>query len=151
MAKWLIRTKWLWVRIPLLSLRSLLIFSASRRRRDIKIQLHLSAPVRKSLIQWVTTMDACASARVRFWPEIPFLRKFGPKYQNCHFKLKFGMYSNSNMENSMVIFNFSIFDWKYPFWVNLVQKFKIVSLSGNLVPRLIWICRIQWWYSPFLF
>ena len=82
-------------------------------------------------------MDACASARVRFGPEIPFLRKFGPQYQNCHFKLKFGMYSNSNMDNSMVIFNFSIFDWKYPFWVNLVQKFKIVSLSGNLVPRLI--------------
>ena len=23
----------------------------------------------------------------------------------------------------------SVFDWKYPFWVNLVQKLKIVSLS----------------------
>ena len=26
----------------------------------------------------------------------------------------------------------------------MVQKFKIVSLSWNLVLRLIWICRIQW-------
>ena len=34
-------------------------------------------------------------------------------------------------------------DWKYPFWANLVQKMKIVRLSWNLVPRLIWICRIQ--------
>ena len=23
----------------------------------------------------------------------------------------------------------SVFDWKYPFWVNLVQKIKILSLS----------------------
>ena len=23
----------------------------------------------------------------------------------------------------------SVFNWKYPFWVNLVQKLKIVSLS----------------------
>ena len=32
---------------------------------------------------------------------------------------------NSNMRNSMVIFTFSIFDQKYPFWVNLVQKSKL--------------------------
>ena len=81
-------------------------------------------------------MDACTSAQGRFGPEIPFLRKFGPKYQICHFKLKFGMFSNSNMENSIMMFNFSNFDWKYPFWVNLVKKIKIVSLSGNLVPTI---------------
>ena len=39
------------------------------------------------------------------------------------------------------------FDWKYHFRVNLVQKIKIVTLSGNLVPRLIWICENQWWCS----
>ena len=54
---------------------------------------------------------------------------FGPKYQNCQFKLKFANKSNSNMQNSMVMFTFSVFDWKYPFWVNSVQKIKIVSLS----------------------
>ena len=33
--------------------------------------------------------------------------------------------------------------------VNLVQKLKIISLSWNFVPRLIQICRIPWWCSPF--
>ena len=40
---------------------------------------------------------------------------------------------------------FSILDGKHPFWANLPQKIKIVSLSWNLVPRLIQICKIQWW------
>ena len=37
-----------------------------------------------------------------------------------------------------------VFDWKFPFWVNLVQNLKIVSFSRNLVYRLIQICRIPW-------
>ena len=53
------------------------------------------------------------------------------------------------MQNSMVMFTFSVFDWKYHFWVNLVQKVKIVS--WNLLLRLIRICIIQWWCSLFLF
>ena len=67
---------------------------------------------------------------------------FGPKNQNYQFKLKFGTYTNSNMQNSMVIFTFSVFDRKYSFWANLVQKVKIISLSWNLLSRLIPICRI---------
>ena len=47
------------------------------------------------------------------------------------------------------LFPFS--DWENPFWANLVQKIKIVSLGWNLVSRFIRICRIQWWCSPFLF
>ena len=43
----------------------------------------------------------------------------------------------------MAMFNF-FFDRKYPFWGNLVPKFKINCLKWNLVPRLIQICRIQW-------
>ena len=77
-----------------------------------------------------------------FWPEIPFLGKFGPKNQNYQFKLKFGTYTNSNMQNSMVMFIFFVFDWKYPFWANLVQKVKIISLSWNLVPTVIQLCRV---------
>ena len=38
-----------------------------------------------------------------------------------------------------------------PLWANLVQKIKDVSLSWNLVPTVIRICRIQWWCSLFLF
>ena len=45
----------------------------------------------------------------------------------------------------------SVFNWKYLFWVNLVQKLKIIKLSLNFVPRLIQICRIPWWCSRFLF
>ena len=31
--------------------------------------------------------------------ETPFLGKFGPKSQNCQFKLKFGTLTNSDMQN----------------------------------------------------
>ena len=65
----------------------------------------------------------------RFWSEVPFLGKFGPKNQNCHFKLKFGSQTNSNMQDSVVLFTFSVLDWKHPFWANLVQKIKIVILT----------------------
>ena len=78
----------------------------------------------------------------RFRPQIPFLGKFGPKNQNCQFILKFGTWTNSNMQNSMAMFNFSAFYWNYPFWANLAQLIKIVCLSWNLVPRLIRIHRI---------
>ena len=80
----------------------------------------------------------------QFWPDILFLGKFGPKNQNCQFKLKFGMETDLNMQSSVVVFIFSDLDWKYFFWANLVQKIKIATLSWNMVPRLIWICRIQW-------
>ena len=43
---------------------------------------------------------------------------------------------NLNMQNSMAMFTFSAFDWKYPFWENLFQIVKIVSLRWNLIPNL---------------
>ena len=55
------------------------------------------------------------------------------------------------MQNSIVMFTFFVFGRKYPVWDNLVQKIKIISWSWNLVPILIRICRIEWWYSLFLF
>ena len=72
-------------------------------------------------------------------PGTDFLGKFSLKYQNCQFKLKFGTQTNSNMQNSKVIITFSVLPLKYPFWANLVKKNKIVSLSWNLVARLIWM------------
>ena len=39
------------------------------------------------------------------------------------------MQTDLNMQNLMVVFIFSDLDWKYPFWANLVQKDKIVSLN----------------------
>ena len=44
-----------------------------------------------------------------------------------------------------MIITFSVLDWKYPFWENLVEIIKIVSLSLNLILTLLRICRIQWW------
>ena len=49
------------------------------------------------------------------WKYLPFLDKFGPKNQNCHFKLKTGTKTNSHMKNTMVMFTFSVFDRKYLF------------------------------------
>ena len=45
-----------------------------------------------------------------FFMKIPFLKKFCSKRQNCHFKLKFGTGTNSDMQNSLVMFTFSVFD-----------------------------------------
>ena len=64
-----------------------------------------------------------------FTLETHFLSKFGPKSQTCQYKLKFGTWTNSNMQNSMMVFTFSVLVWKQTFLVNLVQKVKIVCLS----------------------
>ena len=50
-----------------------------------------------------------------------------------------------------MLLTFFVFDRKWPFWANLVQNLKTVSLRWNLIPRLIQIYRIQWRYSLFLF
>ena len=83
--------------------------------------------------------------------DTPFLGKFGAKNRNCQFQLKLCTKTNSNMQNSVVLFTFSFLVRKHPLWANLVQKIKIVCLSWNLVLRLIWIFRIQSWCSGFLF
>ena len=87
-----------------------LFVSATRRRTDIKIPLCLSPPVRKSLeCNHGCTHKYDTSV---FDPKYIYMGKFCPKYQNRQFKLKFSTYTNSNIQNSMVVFTFSIFDWK---------------------------------------
>ena len=54
-----------------------------------------------------------------------FLGKFGPKTQNYQFKLKFFTSINSNMQNFMVMFTFSFFDWKYLFGQIWSKKSKL--------------------------
>ena len=49
--------------------------------------------------------------------------------QRCHSTQNFGTQLDSNMQNSMMLFTFFVFDWKYCFWANLVQKIKIISFS----------------------
>ena len=79
-----------------------------------------------------------------FRPDITCLGQFRLKNQNCQLAVKLDTWTNSNMLNSMMLFTFFVFDRKYPFLANLVQKVKIMSWSWNLVARLIRICRIQW-------
>ena len=64
-----------------------------------------------------------------FIPKKTLLGQIWLKNQNCHFKLKFGTSTNLNMQNSIVRLNFTVLEWKDPFWANLVQKIKIVILS----------------------
>ena len=51
--------------------------------------------------------------------------------------MKFTAKANANIQNSMVMFHFSVFQWKYSIWINFIQKSKFFSLKENLVPRLI--------------
>ena len=71
----------------------------------------------------------------RFRPEAPFWANL-VKNQNCQFKLKFSTLINSNIRNSIMMFTFSVFDQKYFFGVNFLEKIIIASLSWNLVPAL---------------
>ena len=41
--------------------------------------------------------------------------------QKYHSTQKYSTQSNSNMQNSMMLLTFFVFNWKYPFQVNLVQ------------------------------
>ena len=47
--------------------------------------------------------------------EIPFLGKFDPNKQNCLIKMKFGIYTNSNMLNLMMMFICFAMELKYSF------------------------------------
>ena len=94
----------------------------------LQIPLCLWAPVQKILSKkrpWAHAKMQIFSFRL----ETPFLGKYSQKNKNCQSRLKFGIHTNSNMQNSMVMFTFSVFDQKYPFCLNLVQKIRIVSLS----------------------
>ena len=62
---------------------------------------------------------------------------------------KFNIISNNHGRTRKC--NFSVSDCKYRFWANLVQNIKKVSLSWNMVPRLIRICRVHWLCSLFPF
>ena len=57
--------------------------------------------------------------------------EFEHKIRNYQFKLKPGALTNLNMQNSMAMFTFSVLDWKYPFWVNLVQKHQNCQFKLN--------------------
>ena len=55
------------------------------------------------------------------------------------------------MQNSMVVFTFSVLDQKNTSWANFVQRFKIACSKWSLIQSLIRICGIQWWCPFYLF
>ena len=74
-----------------------------------------------------------------FCLEVSLFRKIVSKNQNC---------LSQNLKHRLIpiicgiqwwFWFFHFLNWKYPFWINLVQKFKIISLSWHLIPRLFWI------------
>ena len=98
----------------------------------------------------------------------PFLTNLFKKNQNCQYQRKFGTKINLTMRNSMMMFTFSIFDWKYLFaqiWQksqNCQFKMKFGSktnfnmrnsmINFLLVTEIIIrICKIQWWCLFYLF
>ena len=130
-------TKQNWKSLPFLFLKNLLQFIITYCFLPLRLEgeetLNYSCVCRPPCgkVQY-SKQRSLTHAQVRFscFPrEIPFLGKFGPKNQNCQFKLKYNTQTNSDIQNSVVPFSFSIFDWKYLFWTKLVQKVKIVNLS----------------------
>ena len=55
--------------------------------------------------------------------------KFRANIQNCQLILKFGALTYPNMQNLIVMLNFSGFDWNSLFWANLLQKMKNAHLN----------------------
>ena len=80
----------------------------------------------------------------------PNFGKFDANNRSCQLKVKLTQ-TNSNMHNSWAMFTFSVLEQRKTFWVNFVEKLKIVSLSWTLVASVIRTCRIQWCCLLFLF
>ena len=73
-------------------------------------------PFWANLVQKIKIFSFC------FCSEIPFLGKFVPKSQNYQLKLNFGTQSNSNMQNSVMLFTFFCFSVEIPFLGKLGPK-----------------------------
>ena len=80
-------------------------------------------------LSWNSVASLIRICRIQWqWLLFPFSIKnalsaqIGHKCQNYQFKLKFGTKTNSNMQNSIVMFNFLVFDRKYLFWGKFAPK-----------------------------
>ena len=60
-----------------------------------------------------------------FGLKMSFLGKFDPNEQNCLFKMKVGITTNSNMLNLMVMFTFTVLGQEDLFLTNLFQGSKL--------------------------
>ena len=81
----------------------------------------------------------------QFSTENILLGKFGKKNLNCWFKLKFGMETDLNMQNLMVVFILSALDWTYPFCTNFNCWFKLKfgTFANSNMENSIWCSLFQ--------
>ena len=61
-------------------------------------------------------------------------------FQKIKITMKFGPWTNLRMLNSMVLFTFSVLDWKHPFFDKLGPKNQNYLFKLKMVPKLIRIC-----------
>ena len=146
-----LRTKWFWVRIQLQS-RKLQILRLLRAKspwhsgnyrvwihsesvRDMtRTYSHLMVMFIFSDLVWKYPFGANLVQKIKIdclrwiqWWCSNFLGgSFGPKSQNCLFKMKLAHQNNLKMLNSIAMFVSLVLDRKYIFWSNLVQNIKIV-------------------------
>ena len=138
---WICIMQWWCWHLPMLTGNTQIFHKFSSK---IKKFLVLSEIWYQRLIR-ICTIQLWCSILLFSIEDVLFFGKFGWKYQKLKFELKFCTYINSNMQKSMETFNFLFLDWIYSCWVNFAKKFKIVSLSWNLIPRLFWISKNWWW------
>ena len=94
--------------------------------------------------KWNSIFKLIQIRRIQWWCSLfwfsagnAMLGTVWSKKSKFQLKVKLDTYTNSNMQNSIVVFTFLVFDQKCPFLPNLVLKGKIISLSWNLVPTII--------------
>ena len=95
--------------------------------------VNLSWNLEPKLIRICRIQQTCSLLTFRW--ETRFFGKLCSKKENCQFKLEFGVSTNWNMQNSMVVFTFWFLDKKHPFWAILVRKIKTAILSWKLVQK----------------
>ena len=91
----------------------------------LKIDTQTNSNIKNSIVMFICLC---------FRPEVYFFLEICSKTKNSLLKLKFRTQIQLNMQNSMVIFIFLV--RKYPFCVNMIQKFKRFILRRSLVSTL---------------
>ena len=87
-------------------------------------------------IQWWCSLFLFSTRNTFFWVNLIQKIKI--------VSLEFSTYTYLDMQYSMVVYLFCVFNWKHSFWANLVQQIRIISLSWNVAPGLIQTYRIYW-------
>ena len=95
----------------------------------LRFGTQINSDMQNSVVVFTFYLDWSCPSKLKFIiynlgfsPEIPFLSKFGPKSQNCLFKVKFGTQTSQNMQNSMMLLTFSGLTWEYLFWEVCFKK-----------------------------